>query len=176
LRHGLAAISRHSATLWPEIERNAKALCNGDSNPLLFEQAVIIAENEIVLRGVRLEKVARIERLRDPTAKPLSKKGDSLARAKVRFRLLKLRYKRLLQAKPNSTATPSGQGQNLSPGRGSQLNQAQLRRTQAIKPRDEFDALRRALPDLNRLARYKRRAWSRQRRAIRQFMEIASDR
>jgi hypothetical protein len=134
---------------------------------LLFEQAVVIAENEIVLRCVRLEKVALIERLRDPRAKPLSKKDNSLARAKARFRLLKFRYKRLLRAKPNNIATPSGQGRNVSQGRGSKANQAQPTRTQTIKPRDEFDALWRARPDLNRLARYERRAWSRQKRAIR---------
>jgi hypothetical protein len=167
LRHGLAAISRHSPALWPEIERIAKAICNGDGNPLLFEQAVVIAENEILLRCVGLEKVALTERLRDPRAKPLSKKDDSLARAKARFRLVKFQYKRLLRAKPNSFAAPSGQGRNVSHGWG-----RQPAKTRRIKPRDEFDALWFARPDLNRLARYERRAWSRQKRAIRQFMEI----
>jgi hypothetical protein len=62
LRHGLAAISRHNPGLWPEIERIAKAICNGDANPLLLEQATVIAETEIVLRCMRLEKVRLIER------------------------------------------------------------------------------------------------------------------
>jgi hypothetical protein len=44
LRHGLAIISIHNPALWPEIERIAKAICNGDGNPLLFEQATVIAE------------------------------------------------------------------------------------------------------------------------------------
>ena len=38
--------------------------------------------------------------------------------------------------------------------------------------RDEFDAMHSAMRDLHRLGRYRRRAWSRQRRAIRRFMEI----
>jgi hypothetical protein len=57
-------------SLFPELERMAMAICNGDSNPLLFERAMLIAENEIVLRSVDVE-LAVIERLRDPTARPL---------------------------------------------------------------------------------------------------------
>ena len=40
--------------------------------------------------------------------------------------------------------------------------------------RDEVDALREAMPGLNRLARYERRAWSRRKRAMRNFTEIKS--
>ena len=36
--------------------------------------------------------------------------------------------------------------------------------------RDEFEALEEAIPDLKRLERYERRAWSQQKRAIREFM------
>jgi hypothetical protein len=51
-----------------------------------------------------------------------------------------------------------------------------LPRRKPIKSRDEFDALRLAMPDLDRLARYERRAWSRQKRAFREFIEIKSRR
>ena len=37
---------------------------------------------------------------------------------------------------------------------------------------DEFAAMRRAAPDLERLERYERRAWSRRKRAISSFMDI----
>ena len=40
--------------------------------------------------------------------------------------------------------------------------------------REEFDAMRAAMADLARLERYRRRAWSRQRRAFQRFMEIQS--
>ena len=89
LRHGLAALT-YKPGLFPEIERIAKAICNGDTNPLLFEQALVIAENEMVLRCVSVERIAAIERLRDITAKPLSKRDNSVTRAKARFRQAKL--------------------------------------------------------------------------------------
>jgi len=41
-----------------------------------------------------------------------------------------------------------------------------------IKERDEFEAFEQAAIDLVRLDRYKRRAWSRQKRAIRAFMNL----
>ena len=41
-----------------------------------------------------------------------------------------------------------------------------------IAERDEVDAMREAMPDLERLARYDRRAWSRRKRAMRNFMAI----
>jgi hypothetical protein len=110
MRHGLAAITRHNRAHSPEIERLARAICADDQNPLLLEQALTIAENEMVLIRVRAARVAAIERQHDIT-------------------------------KP-------------------------------IELRDELDAMRRAMPDLDRLARYERRAWSGRNRAIRHFIEI----
>ena len=79
----------------------------------MFEQALTIAENEIVLIRVRAERVAAIER-------ELDIPPESIAR------------------------------------------------------RDELAAMRRAIPALERLARYERRAWSARERAIHQFIEIRS--
>jgi PIN domain nuclease of toxin-antitoxin system len=45
-------------------------------------------------------------------------------------------------------------------------------KSEAIGQRDQFDAMRLAMPDLVRLERYERRAWSRRKRAINSFMEI----
>jgi hypothetical protein len=174
LRHGLAAITRHDPTLFPDIERMAKALCNGDANPLLLEQALVIAENELVLRSVRAEGVAVIERLRDVTATPLSKRDNSLARAKARFRGAKHKYKWwLVRAKAKNTAINNPHEQVSPPEQ--QGGAAQPRGKQKpTKSRDEFEAMRHAMPDLDRLARYERRAWSRRKRAIRDFIEIKS--
>jgi hypothetical protein len=48
-----------------------------------------------------------------------------------------------------------------------------LARTEiARRERNEYDALEEAVPDLIRLERYERRAWSRQRRAIREFLNL----
>jgi hypothetical protein len=110
LRHGLAALTYKPAA-FAEVERIAKAICNGDTNPLLFDQALVIAENEMVRRCVRGEAIAMIERLRDITVNPLSR-DNSLTRAKVRFRRGKLRYKQLVQAKAKTIATTTGGEKN----------------------------------------------------------------
>ena len=175
LRHGLAALT-HKPAAFAEVERIAKAICNGDTNPLLFDQALVIAENEMVRRCVRVEAIAMIERLRDITVNPLSR-DNSLTRAKVRFRRGKLRYKQLVQAKAKTIATTTGGEKNSLQEQESDAAQSQPTRMQKpIKSRDEFDALRLAMPDLDRLARYERRAWSRQKRAFREFIEIKSRR
>jgi hypothetical protein len=173
LRHGLAAITRHKPTLFPDIERMARAICDGDSNPLLFEQALVIAENEIVLRCVRVERIAVIERLRDVTAKPLSKRDNSLARAKAKFRKAKFKYKRLVQAKTKNVAINNPHEQDSREHKESGAAQP-MGKQKPIRSRDEFDAMRHAMPDLDRLARYERRAWSCRKRAIRDFIEIKS--
>jgi hypothetical protein len=175
-RHGLAAFTYKPAA-FAEVERIAKAICNGDTNPLLFEQALVIAENEMVLRCVRVEAIALIERLRDITAKPLSKRDNSLTRAKARLGQAKLRYRQLVQAKAKKIATTTGNERNSLQEQESEAAQSQPTRMQRpIKSRDEFDALRLAMPDLDRLGRYERRAWSRQKRAFREFIEIKSRR
>ena len=175
LRHGLAALTYKPAA-FAEVERIAKAICNGDTNPLLFDQALVIAENEMVRRCVRVEAIALIERLRDIAVNPLSR-DNSLTRAKVRFRRGKLRYKQLVQAKAKTIATTTGGEKNSLQEQESDAAQSQPTRMQKpIKSRDEFDALRLAMPDLDRLARYERRAWSRQKRAFREFIEIKSRR
>jgi hypothetical protein len=56
---------------------------------------------------------------------------------------------------------------------------AAIERRYAITPkpselRDELDAMHHAMPALERLARYERQAWSRRKRAVRNFMEIKS--
>ena len=176
LRHGLAALTYKPAA-FAEVERMAKAICNGDTDPLLFEQALVIAENEMVRRCVRVEAIALIERLRDIAARPLSKRDNSLTRAKARFGQAKLRYRHLVEAKAKKIATPTGNEKDSLQEQESEAAQSQATRMQKpIRSRDEFDALRLAMPDLDRVARYERRAWSRQKRAFREFIEIKSRR
>jgi len=77
-----------------KIEDAAKALSDGDSNPELFEQALIIAENDLLLRSVRTHRVVCIERLRDVTAIALVKGDNALDRATARRRVSELAWKR----------------------------------------------------------------------------------
>jgi hypothetical protein len=102
---------------------------------------------------------------------------NSLTRAKARLGQAKLRYRRLVQAKAKKIATTTGNEKNSLQEQESEAAQSQPTRMQRpIKSRDEFDALRLAMPDLDRLGRYERRAWSRQKRAFREFIEIKSRR
>jgi hypothetical protein len=113
MRHGLAAITHRNPLISALVDRIAGAICGDDQNPLLLEQALMIAEHETVLIGVRAERATAIERGHDLPPKP-------------------------------------------------------------IELRDELGAMRRAMPALERLARYERRAWSGRERALRNFIAIKS--
>jgi hypothetical protein len=167
LRHGLAAISRHNPAYFPEIGRMASAYCEGDTDPLLFEQALIIAESDIILICLGGERLAAIERMRDPDAIPFSDSKASLARARARFAQAKRAYAQLVKAKQAKAGSTSDTGKASS---SPQKNKGPHPPAQ----RDECDAMCRAAPDLTRLERYERRAASRRNRAIREFIFIKS--
>ena len=85
LRHGLTAITRHDPAFSPQIEVIARAICPDTSDPHLFKQALIIGETTLVLRCVRSERIARLERLLDRKASAPSKPASAeKARAKSR--------------------------------------------------------------------------------------------
>ena len=79
----------------------ARAMCGDDINPMLLERALVIAESELLLRCIRAERIALIERLRDVAAVPLAMGDNSLARAKARLQECKLAWTELepLQAR-----------------------------------------------------------------------------
>jgi hypothetical protein len=186
-RHGLAAVTRkHPAA----IEAVATAICNGATDPLLFEQALIIAENGFVLDCVQTEWIAAIERHRDRTATPLASGDLGFARAKARFKRAKLAYRMLVAAPRKQAAANKATSSNAAPTTAASAGDDQMRsnrqreraatdqagRGTLPRERDEFEAMRAAMPDLARLERYRRRAWSRHRRALQRFMEIQSGR
>jgi hypothetical protein len=82
LRHGLAAVTCRYLRYSPLIERIARAICAGEEDPRLFEQALAIAENEVVLLRVRAQRVAAIER---PMAKDPSESRDAFAAMRDEF-------------------------------------------------------------------------------------------
>ncbi len=61
VRHALATVNFGDSGLSDRIERLAKAICNGKSDPFLYEQAVIIAETHIFLGRVRAARIAAID-------------------------------------------------------------------------------------------------------------------
>ncbi len=191
LQHGLAAIN-HGESIPPgEIARLADALCGDDGDPALLAQAQVIAQNEMVLRAIRQQQIAVIERLREPIAIALTKRDNTLKLAKARSkqarraekditRLLPKvleKYRDRLRGNPNDCAyelVPLGlkvlleEPNSLEEERALDLARKQIEQQQ----RDEHEALKMAIPDLIRLERYERRAWSRQQRAIREFLNI----
>jgi hypothetical protein len=185
-KHGLAAITPNNPAIFAEIEPLAVSLCNGVTHPLLFEQALIIAENAFVLRCVQVEYIAAIERHRDITVTPLATGDLGFAHAKATLARAKLTYKALVKREAQACAAQNAraaketnnkannEADEDAPNKRERDTTERVGRAQPIPERDEFDAMASAMPDLDRLDRYRRRAWSRQRRAIRRFMEIQS--
>src|SRR5262245_39873357 len=83
VRHGLAATIHRDPYIMSEIERMAWQICAGDSNQAIFEQAIILAEAELLLRAVRAQRIAVIERLYDTACIPLVKGDNCCAYAKT---------------------------------------------------------------------------------------------
>jgi hypothetical protein len=168
LRHGLAAFGGgKDPALFETVEQMAKAICGGNANPLLFEQALLIAENELWLRCIQAESIARVERLQDETAIALAKGDNSLAVAQALFDEVKRAHCgfKILR-------TVSGDKQPTIPAQVSDEIPMPAWEPPCPKERDEYEAMCEAAPDLDRLRRYQRRAWSRRKRAIRAFIAI----
>jgi hypothetical protein len=194
LRHGLRAITNRPPLPADEIERLARTICGEGDDPILFAKAVAIAENELALRAIREQEVACVERLRETTAVAFAQRDNSLELAQgmqeraelvyeaivaVLPRMLEkykdqlpkleipddeivpLRLKALLREPDRLEEEEKEEGENA-------LDPASPR----IVEREEFAALEQAVLDLIRLDRYARRAWSRQKRAIREFANI----
>jgi hypothetical protein len=171
LRHGLAAQKHFDAMRSRDIDLMARAMCGDDIDPLLFEQAQLIAESELLLRCVRVEQLAVIERLRDVNAVPLAIRDDSMARAKTRVLKMDLAAAELERMRARFDAMTAEERTKLQEDYDRELDELDSKPA-PIQERDEVDAMREAMPDLERLARYERRAWSRRKRSMRKFMEI----
>jgi hypothetical protein len=194
----LAAITHCLPAPSAESKRFAKAICGDDNDPAVFAQALIIAENEMVLRAIRAQRVAVVERLREKTAIALAKGNNSLRLAKARFKeskralaelnaLLPIvieKYKDRLPAdvceRPRCELVPL-EVQLLLRDRTQTSDSIEEppsatlpidRDCGQVEERDEFEAMEMGAPDLIRLDRYERRIWSRQKRAIRHFLKM----
>jgi hypothetical protein len=194
LRHGFAATIHRQPVPQSHIEHFARTLCGDDDDPLLFEQALAIAENHLLLSLIEAQQLAVIERLWDPTETALVK-GDNrtrLMRARVRKRKLALRllvplreamlekYKDVLGEDTllSDCLIPSHLDSYLDE-KASELESEALKQPHVrfhsefcIQPRGDVAALQEAARDLIRLERYQRRAWSRLKKAIRRFINL----
>jgi hypothetical protein len=189
LKHGLSAVVYWQPTPSAEIERLAKAFCGHGENPDLLAQAHIVAANALVLRAIGAQKIAVVERLRESTAIALAKGDNSLELAKARSIQSQLASEEIDRLVPKVLEKYKdqieGKGQAahfglIVPGhiiallKWSDSIEHERRAREIIEEqdRDEFEALEQAAVDLVRLDRYERRAWSRQKCAIRTFMNL----
>jgi len=176
-RHGLASFSTSDDPAMAEqVGRIVDAICAGDDDPLLREQAVMIAENQLWLCLVRAQKLVVIERLRDRGTFPLSDKSR-LTRGRQRLRLCHA-------ACAQADVIHDLIAKTLAAGRDPEREPLPRKLENAWPPpwakikmpqdtkRDEYDTLRAATDDLVRLLRYERSAWSRRKKALRGFMAI----
>jgi len=200
---GLAAMTHRQPVVAADVEPFARALCGDDDDPTLFQQAVVIAHNDLALRAIAAQQLAVVERVREPLAQALTKGNDMGKLAKARAQkcydaydqIVKLRDE-LLEKHKDQLAAPilSKEQEALMP----QLDRGILipphleeflieREDSAALPslieggtkfqdeareRDESATLEEAVSDLIRLDRYERRAWSRQKKAMRAFMNL----
>ena len=193
LQHGLAVIMHDQSIPSGEIARLANVICGDDSDPALLAQAQVIAQNEMVLRAIREQQIAVIERLREPTEIALTKRDNRLKLAKARSKQTRRAVKEIARRLPSVLEKYRDrlEPQDFDPSpyelvplglkvlleepdsleeeqRALDLAWEQIEQQQ----RDEHEAMQEAIPDLIRLERYARRAWSRQQRAVREFLNI----
>src|SRR5262245_35897389 len=171
-RHGLAAFSSNNPVMSAQIKQMVDAICHGDDDPLLREQAAAIAESQLWLSCIGQEKLAALERLRDPDESALTGRNSRQARAKdkakvdLRVRISKIAHSQLMKIEPLIDASfragrdfereplPAHLEAAWPPAFLKAPNEDQ-------KQRDEYQVLREGIRDLERLLRYERRAWSR---------------
>ena len=200
LRHGLSADSHRQPAPSAEIEQLASAICGQDGNGALLEQARVIAANEFAFRAINAQKIAVVERLRDQTAIALAKGDNSLDLATGRFMQAWLAHREIEALVPKVREKYKDKILRLAKGSEKIAEELEIgmvpislkvllseeevsveahqhaidvaRKLINAQERDEYEALEEAAADLVRLDRYERRAWSRQKRAIRSFMNL----
>lgn len=157
-RHGLSLISRHNPAHATEIEQMAKAICSGHADPALFEQALIIAECDLLLRFVKREKIALIEQFRNPFVT-----RRDLIGARLLGRQMDAAYPEYSYVQEKVIASGESDFRHLIPLK---LKPGEIPRYVPPPERNEFEAVKHAMPDLQRLRRYERRALSKLKRAL----------
>lgn len=197
LRHGLAAIKYREPVALADLERFARALCGGDVDEALFEQALAIAREDYVLRAITEQQLAVIERLHDPLAPTLGKRNNRLKLGEARLQksreaydeLVALRDRLMEKYKGELPAAPAEA--DADPLVRLHLRIVLMDKEEAIvargedptmtlgchpeerpEQRSESDVLEASASALIRLDRYERRAQARRNRAIRVFINL----
>ena len=174
-RHGLSTVSSVNPAYTEEIEQIAELITGGEADPLLYAQAVRIAECDVLLRCIGNEKIVAIERLHDPTTLALARQrhfSRVLAHLKAWGAEFELACFELesIRGKVDARFEESG----WSDANWEPVPEWDWRQV-AVASRDEYAAIYEAQPDLERLARYERRTRSRLKRATRAFIAVGAE-
>jgi hypothetical protein len=191
LRHGFDAAYFGHQELSEKVNRIAKELCKDDTDPFRFEQAIIIAESQILIARVRAARIAAIERVRNSagpgrltlpgclTTEELENFSRDLQDGNIR-RAVKLinrntrEFKAFVKALLASMNAETEDLHREARREVDRMIMARFEETNRSAPEEREDAacVRRALPDLLSLERYEKRALSRRKRAIRRFDQL----
>ena len=166
---GSAASHKHDPLLLQQSEQLARALCGDDDSALLFERALLVAEYDQLLRRIYAHRLVAVERLQDPCTAPISKDhaGTRMKMYKRTHKQCDIAYSEFSQLKTKLIE----QGEDiLSFMNARKTNPTAKWKYEPLHDRDEFEVIREAIEDLERIRRYERRAWSRRNRAIRDFI------
>ena len=170
LRHGLSLVNCRNSAFSNEIEQMAKAICVDPTNPALFEQAMVIAENAFLLRFIQSERVALIGQFRDPTAVSRTKTNALLAVGEARLQQMEKASREYAYLQEKLHARGEMTFADFAPIK---FKPGEIPpKYVPPKDRDEYEAIEEAMPDLERLLRYERRALSRQKRAVSVLLAI----
>jgi hypothetical protein len=181
-KHGFTGISWQNAGS-EEVESFAQALCADQQDPALLVQARIIAENHLLRRAIRQRKCALMNRQMTPS------EIKAEYAQQVIDKLLAAIFKRFSE-QVGELPSPSWFRKRYSSEEileaieeyfdGEELTALRtfVRRFMRHQPAppseaDEFTALDLAGPGIDRLEHYESRAWTRQMRAMRSFIEIS---
>jgi hypothetical protein len=196
LRHGFAAATYQPSTSPDRLERLARAIAGGDTDPAVISQAFKIATTEIMLSEIAAHKIWAVERLHERYAVALAQKNNSLNLMRARFMqslvaewTIKQRLPEILRKyeptmPEEEIAKHCGPSDSLVPRRLlARLEEPEepvrpTARSKSKSPddvwadRDDHEAFEAAIEDLIRLDRYEQRAWSRQKRSILRLVYI----
>jgi hypothetical protein len=160
LKHGLSTLSPAQSGILPGVAEVARRMCAGSSNPQLYQKALEVAHWGHIRVVAHQHKVALMQRLKDPDAVPRSLwKQLWIARRKT-LSAIELADKIVAMHPP--------EGADLGPELVSLLSQLFV----PAPERSDLDAAITALPELHRIGRYERRALSREKTALIEFLKI----
>lgn len=182
-KHGFTGMGWRQNAGSAEVESFAQALCADEQDPALLVQARIIAENHLLRRAIRQRKLALMNRQMTP-----SQLKDEDAQQIINKLLVAIfkRFSEQVGELPSlgwfrerysseeilERIEEYFDGEDLIALR--KFAKRFVRRQPAPPLEvDEFTALKLAGPEIDRLERYESCAWTRQMRAVRNFIEIS---